>query len=123
MKQALELLRAAPAAENDATKCGIGELLNEAHMSLRDLYEVSTNEVERLRENIIASPGIYGARLMGGGFGGNVLALVDVDAVSELIARVQAEYYGPAGRDAMMEGAVMVSTAGHGLSLNNEPMV
>lgn len=123
VKQALELLRAASAAENDATKYGIGELLNEAHASLRDLYEVSTNEVEHLRDIIILSPGVYGARLMGGGFGGNVVALVEVDAVGELIARAQAEYYGPAGRRAMIEGAIMVSTAGHGLSLNHEPMV
>jgi len=123
VKKALDLLRAPSAWENDAAKYGLGELLNEAHISLRDLYEVSTNEVEHLRDIIIASPGVYGARLMGGGFGGNVLALVEVGAAAELIARVQAEYYGPARRQAMIEGAIMVSTAGHGLSLNNEPMV
>jgi len=121
--EALELLRAASAAESDAIKCRIGELLNESHTSLRELYEVSTNEVERLREHIIASPGVFGARLMGGGFGGNVLALVNVDAVKELLERVQAGYYGPGGREAATEGAIMVSTAGDGLSLNNEPMV
>jgi galactokinase len=123
VKQALELLRAASAGEHDATKCGLGELLNEAHISLRDLYEVSTDEVEHLRDTIIACPGVYGARLMGGGFGGNILALVEVDAAGELIARVQSEYYGLAGRQAMIEGAIMVSTAGRGLSLNDEPMV
>jgi galactokinase len=123
VKKALDLLRAASAGENDAAKYGLGELLNEAHISLRDLYEVSTNEVEHLRDIIIASPGVYGARLMGGGFGGNVLALVEVDAAAELIAHAQSEYYGPAGRQAMIEGAIMVSSAGHGLSLNDEPMV
>ncbi len=54
---------------------GLAELLNESHASLRDCYEVSTAAVERtvaeLREH-----GAAGARLMGGGFGGSVLALL-----------------------------------------------
>ncbi|MCI0524450.1 MAG: hypothetical protein L0Y75_04220, partial [Acidobacteria bacterium] len=53
----------------------IGRLINESHASLRDLYDVSTPEVERLIEIIAADPKVYGARLMGGGFGGNALAL------------------------------------------------
>jgi galactokinase len=52
-----------------------GELLNESHASLRDLFDVSTPAVEeavaRLRE-----AGATGARLIGGGFGGSVLGLL-----------------------------------------------
>ena len=67
----------------------LGALLNQSHASLRDLYEVSTPDVERLIEIIGTSPGVYGAHLMGGGFGGNVLALVLEENVESLIERVQ----------------------------------
>lgn len=95
----------------------MGDLLDESHASLRDHYDISTPEVERLREFVRISPGVYGARLMGGGFGGNVLALVSADAVCELLSRLKREYYAAQGRDADAEGAIMVSTPGAGLVL------
>jgi galactokinase len=51
-----------------------GGLLDASHRSLRDDYEVSAPEVERARERCHAA-GAIGARVMGGGFGGSVLAL------------------------------------------------
>jgi galactokinase len=56
----------------------LGELLNESHESLRDLYEISTPTVERTRESLLGA-GACGARLVGGGFGGAVLGLLDAD--------------------------------------------
>jgi galactokinase len=53
---------------------GLGELLNLSHASLRDDYEVSVPEVERTVEACMEA-GALGARIMGGGFGGSVLAL------------------------------------------------
>ena len=53
---------------------GLGELLNASHASLRDDYEVSVPEVERTVE-ACRDAGALGARIMGGGFGGSVLAL------------------------------------------------
>ena len=53
---------------------GLGELLNASHASLRDDYEVSVPEVERAVE-ACRDAGALGARIMGGGFGGSVLAL------------------------------------------------
>src|SRR5262249_30746941 len=100
----------------DETMHALGALLNVAHASLRDLYEVSTPEVEALREIIVADPQVYGARLMGGGFGGNVLALTTADNAPVLVERVQREYYAPQKRDGVGEGAVMVSTPGDGLA-------
>ncbi|HEX6182940.1 MAG TPA: NTP transferase domain-containing protein [Pyrinomonadaceae bacterium] len=94
----------------------LGELLDETHASLRDLYGVSTPEVERLLRILLSDPGVRGARLMGGGFGGNVLALTAEENVPALNSRVQAEFFGPAGRDGEREGSVMVSTPGDGLS-------
>ena len=100
----------------DAAMRLLGALLDQSHASLRDLYEVSTPEVERLIEIIRASPGVYGAHLMGGGFGGNVLALVTHENVESLIERVQAKYYEPQNRQGVSEGSVMISTPGDGLA-------
>ena len=55
----------------------IGELLKESHISLRDDFEVSTPEVDRIVESAWGAEGCFGARIMGGGFGGSILALVD----------------------------------------------
>jgi galactokinase len=97
----------------------LGSLINESHASLRDLYDVCTPEVNRLIESVRADSQVYGARLMGGGFGGNVLALTRAENVVALIERVQVEFYAPRGRDGSGEGAVMVSTPGDGLSAIN----
>jgi galactokinase len=56
----------------------LGRLLDASHASLRDLYDASTDAVERTVERL-RSNGAAGARMMGGGFGGNVLALVPPD--------------------------------------------
>jgi galactokinase len=53
---------------------------------------------------------------MGGGFGGNVLALTAAEYAPSLVNRVQEEFYAPRGRDARGEGSVMISTPGDGLS-------
>jgi galactokinase len=57
----------------------LGELLDASHRSLRDDYEVSVPEVERAVETC-KEAGALGARIMGGGFGGSVLALFPPDA-------------------------------------------
>jgi galactokinase len=103
----------------DAMMRALGRLMNLSHMSLRNWYEVSTPEVEALIAVIGADPQVYGARLMGGGFGGNVLALTTTENARSLIDRAQNEFYNPRGRDALQEGAVMVSTPGDGLELLN----
>jgi galactokinase len=53
----------------------IGKLLIEGHASLRDDFEVSWPEADVTVETVIAA-GAYGAKMIGGGFGGSVLALV-----------------------------------------------
>ncbi len=55
----------------------LGRLLNQSHESLRDDFEVSTPTVDALVEKAWGIAGCYGARIMGAGFGGSVLALVD----------------------------------------------
>lgn len=53
----------------------LGPLLDASHASLRDLYDASTPAVERTVDALRAA-GAAGARMMGGGFGGSVLALL-----------------------------------------------
>ena len=55
----------------------LGRLLKQSHESLRDDFEVSTPTVDALVEKAWSIEGCYGARIMGAGFGGSVLALVD----------------------------------------------
>jgi galactokinase len=58
---------------------GLGALLDASHASLRDDYEVSVDAVERTVARLKAA-GAAGARIVGGGFGGSVLALFPPDA-------------------------------------------
>ncbi|MGI8492333.1 MAG: galactokinase [Acidimicrobiales bacterium] len=53
-----------------------GRLMVDSHRSLRDDFEVSTPELDRVVERLMAVPGVYGARLTGAGFGGCAVALV-----------------------------------------------
>jgi galactokinase len=64
-----------------------GRLLLQSHASLRDDYEVSTPELDRLVDQACAA-GAYGARLVGGGFGGSILALSDRGHAEELADRL-----------------------------------
>jgi galactokinase len=54
----------------------LGHLLKQSHESLRDDFEVSTPTVDSLVEKAWRIAGCYGARIMGAGFGGSILALV-----------------------------------------------
>lgn len=63
----------------------LGRLLNASHDSLRDNYEVSCPEVEALIAALRADDDVLGARMIGGGFGGTVLALVRKGAARRLI--------------------------------------
>ena len=58
----------------------MGRLMLASHCSLRDDYEVSCAELDQLVEIASATPGVLGARLTGGGFGGCVVVLARTDA-------------------------------------------
>ena len=57
-----------------------GQIMNECHVSLRDLYEVSIPELDLMVEIAQGLPGCIGARLTGAGFGGCTVNLVDSSA-------------------------------------------
>ncbi|MEG4093146.1 galactokinase, partial [Microcoleus sp. Pol12B4] len=74
-----------------------GELMNASHASQRDDYEVSVPAVDTLAAILQSIPGVFGARLTGGGFGGACVALVESGKAgaiaSEAIDRYQRAGY------------------------------
>jgi galactokinase len=85
----------------------LGRVLNEGHASLRDDYAVSVPAVDRLVEIAQVQPGIHGARLTGGGFGGAVVALADVDRAGTAAPAIAAAYEAATGH----QPAVLVPAA------------
>lgn len=74
-----------------------GRLMNESHRSLRDDYEVSVRELDLMAELARRVPGVYGARMMGGGFGGCTINLVGERAVERVLAEVARGYEAETG--------------------------
>jgi galactokinase len=75
-----------------------GRLMNESHGSLRDLYEVSSPELDAMVAWAQAQPQCYGARLTGAGFGGCAIALVDASGGQEFMRDVANGYRTSIGR-------------------------
>ncbi|XP_022089363.1 galactokinase-like [Acanthaster planci] len=73
-----------------------GKLMVESHNSLRDDYEVSCPELDQLVEAATAVEGVYGSRMMGGGFGGCTVTLLRKDAVEKTVAYMKEKYSGTA---------------------------
>jgi len=69
-----------------------GELMNASHVSLRDDYEVSSVELDAMVEAAWAAPGVIGARMTGGGFGGCAVALVEAGHAEAFSAQVAVAY-------------------------------
>ena len=62
---------------------GFGDLMNECHASLRDLYRCSTPAIDAMVDQIARLKHVHGARLMGAGWGGYILALAEPSVVPE----------------------------------------
>jgi galactokinase len=69
-----------------------GQEMYGSHAGLRDKYEVSCKELDVLVELARPLPGVLGARMMGGGFGGCTINLVETDKVDAFIERMTAGY-------------------------------
>jgi galactokinase len=69
-----------------------GELMNASHKSQRDDYEVSVPAVDTLVAILQQTPGVFGARLTGGGFGGACVALVAEGEGSGIATKVLEQY-------------------------------
>jgi galactokinase len=69
-----------------------GALMNESHASLRELYEVSSPELDAISALARSHSACHGARMTGAGFGGCAVALVASDGAAAFVAEVQAAY-------------------------------
>ena len=75
-----------------------GRLMNASHASLRDDYEVSCMELDKVASRAHTIPGVFGCRMTGGGFGGCCVALVEPASVEKTAAILSAfchEHPGP----------------------------
>ena len=59
-----------------------GRLMVQSHESLRDLFATSTPVMDAAVAQMLSTPGVYGARMTGGGFGGCVVAITEPGALS-----------------------------------------
>ncbi len=77
---------------------GFGQMMSEAHRSLRELFEVSCPELDRIVEDALEVPGVLGARLTGAGFGGCAVVLCRRGCEDELAARLASGFSAAFGR-------------------------
>lgn len=86
-------------ALNRGNLAEVGRLLTASHRSSQHLFENSTAELDFLVDALIATPGVHGARLTGGGFGGAVMALTDTqfgEAEADAVIKRYTAKYGTA---------------------------
>jgi len=110
VRRGVDLLNAGDAA-------AFGELMFECHASLRDLYQVSSPELDALVEIAAGLPGCLGARLTGAGFGGCTINLVDAVDAPKFVERLKTEYQRSMAREAV----VWISRAVDGAELLTVP--
>ena len=90
VKEAVKALKAGDIAE-------LGQILNEGHYSLRDLYEVTGKELDALSSFARKEPDCLGSRMIGAGFGGCTISIVKKTAVEGFIRRVGQAYLDAIG--------------------------
>ena len=69
-----------------------GELMQSSHASMRDDFEISSEALDAMVVAAMESPGCFGARMTGGGFGGSCVALVAADQVERFAVETLARY-------------------------------
>lgn len=74
-----------------------GQLMNESHQSLKELYEVTGHELDSLVDAAHRIDGVLGSRMTGAGFGGCTVSLVNEHSVDEFIAKVGHSYLAATG--------------------------
>lgn len=93
----IERTKQAPALLEAGDIQSFGSLMNECHISLRDLYEVSCPELDTMVRIAQAIEGCYGARLTGAGFGGCTVNLVARENVEPFARTLATKYESETG--------------------------
>jgi len=92
-------VRSAADALRDGDLKTFGKLMYKSHESLRDNYAVSCKELDIMVDLGREMPGVYGARMTGGGFGGCTINLVEVSAVDNFSLTIKTRYAEVVGKD------------------------
>ncbi len=79
-------------ASHRGDKDAMGALLIASHRSLQKDYEVSCEELDFLVDTALSIPGVYGARMTGGGFGGCTVSMMRSEAVPEFRCAIREHY-------------------------------
>jgi galactokinase len=91
-------VQAAAAALRDVDLDALGRLMGDSHDSMRDDYEISTDELDLLVECAREADGTIGARMTGGGFGGCTVNLVHAAQARSFAAAIRSRYTAATGR-------------------------
>ena len=109
----IERSKQAPALLEAGDIKSLGKLMNECHVSLRDLYEVSCPELNVMASIAQSIPGCYGARLTGAGFGGCTVNLVKRDIADEFAQTLSRGYAAETG----IQPEIYITHASNGAEL------
>jgi len=101
----IERVRTAADALADGDPDRVGTLLRESHRSLREDYEVSCRELNAVVDVLDDTDGVFGARMVGGGWGGSVVALVEPAATDRVADTVRVGYRDRTGTDCEIHAA------------------
>ena len=77
-----------------------GKLMNQSHISLRDDYDVSCEEIDILVDLAWKIPGVLGSRITGGGFGGCTVSIVKNESIDTFIETIGKTYLEKVGHEA-----------------------
>lgn len=98
----------------------LGDLMNQSHVSCRDLYECSCPELDQL-VHICLQAGAVGSRLTGAGWGGCTVSMVPSDRIDSFLQTVRERYYAPDARRASLEKqSLFVTRPGGGAAIFTE---
>ena len=90
----------------------VGASMAESHLSMKNDYQISCRELDIMVELAQKLPGLIGARMTGGGFGGCTINLVRDASVPQFREEIRTAYHQATGIDA----EIYVSTAGAGVT-------
>lgn len=87
-----------------------GKLMVESHLSLRDDYDVSCEELDNVVDLCLEVNGVFGSRMTGAGFGGCTVTLAKAEVIEKIIENVQQKYCGTFYVCRPSDGASIIET-------------
>jgi galactokinase len=94
-----ERVHQACAALRNGSLDALGQLMYASHQGLQHAYEVSCGELDWLVSRVKGQPGVLGARMMGGGFGGCTINIIHRDSTGALLEQIAPSYREETGME------------------------